>query len=133
MQIQIEHPDQPELHQLIEELDAYQKPLYPPESHHGIDLEALSRANVVFAVIRTGTGTAIGCGAVVVNGSEGELKRMYVQPQYRKQGLGVRLLGFLELEAQGRGCEILRLETGIRQPEAPRLYVRNGYRQRPPL
>ena len=133
MQIRIEHPDQPELHQLIEELDAYQKPLYPPESHHGIDLEALSRANVVFAVIRSGAGTAIGCGAVVVGGQEGELKRMYIRPGHREQGLGGRLLQFLETEARRQGCEVLRLETGIRQLAAIRLYERRGYRKCPPF
>ena len=50
--IALESPDQPEVIALIDELDAYQKPLYPPESHHGIDLAALSRTNVLFAVAR---------------------------------------------------------------------------------
>ena len=38
-----ESADQAEVRALIDALDAYQKPLYPPESHHGIDLAALSR------------------------------------------------------------------------------------------
>ena len=48
--ISLESPDQPEVIALIEELDAYQAPLYPAESHHGINIEALSSKNVLFAV-----------------------------------------------------------------------------------
>ena len=50
--IELESPDQPDVLALIEDLDAYQKPLYPIESFHGIDLEALSRPDVLFAVAR---------------------------------------------------------------------------------
>ncbi|WP_309639244.1 hypothetical protein [Methylibium sp.] len=37
MRITIESPGPPDVLDLIDELDAYQQPLYPPESHHGID------------------------------------------------------------------------------------------------
>ena len=40
LRIRIERPDQPDVRALIDALDAYQKPLYPPESHHGIDIDA---------------------------------------------------------------------------------------------
>lgn len=133
MQIALEPANQPDVIRLIEELDDYQKPLYPPESHHGIDIEALSQDNVIFAVIRADDGGAIGCGAVVVNGDEGEIKRMYILPTQRGQGLGRELLVFLEAEAARAGCTVLRLETGILQPEALRLYERSGYRQCPPF
>ena len=45
MRVAFESPDQPEVVALIDALDAYQKPMYPAESHHGIDLAALSRPN----------------------------------------------------------------------------------------
>ncbi len=133
MQISLETANQPEVIRLIEELDDYQKPLYPPESHHGIDIEALSQDNVIFAVIRADDGEAIGCGAVVVNGDEGEIKRMYIRPARRGNGYGGELLEFLETKAARAGCVVLRLETGILQPEALRLYERSGYRQCPPF
>jgi len=50
MRIAIERPDQAEVVGLIDELDAYQAPLYPAESHHGIDIAALLRPEVIFAV-----------------------------------------------------------------------------------
>lgn len=133
MQISLESPDQPDVVQLIDELDAYQKPLYPPECHYGIDIAALSAANVLFAVARDEEGKAVGCGAIVVGPEFGELKRMFVQPANRGQGIAVKLLGFLEGEAAAKGCTTFMLETGPSQPEALSLYARAGYERRGPF
>ncbi len=127
MQIGLESPDQLDVIQLIDELDAYQKPLYPEESHHGIDVDALMQPNVVFAVVRAPKGHAIGCGAVVVEPGYGELKRMYVRPGHRRNGIAKELLAFLEAEAIARGCILLTLETGVHQHAALNLYQRAGY------
>lgn len=133
MRIAVERPDQPAIIALIDALDAYQKPLYPPESHHGIDMAALLAPAVVFAVARDHSGEALGCGAVVICDDYGELKRMYVPPAARGRGVGGALLRFLEQHAAQRGCAWLRLETGIRQPEALRLYARAGFVERTPF
>lgn len=127
--ISLETARQPCVARLIDELDAYQKPLYPPESHHGIDIEALCRPEALFAVARGVQGEAVGCGAIVLSGGAGELKRMYVRPGWRGQGIAARLLAFLEAEALARGCGEFVLETGVRQPEAIALYARLGYRE----
>jgi putative acetyltransferase len=125
--IRFESPDQPEVIALIAELDAYQDTLYPPESRHALDLRSLSQPHVLFAVARNDKGRAIGCGAVVLGPDQGELKRMYVQPGARGQGVARRLLGQLESAAHARGCRLLKLETGPYQPEAIALYGRSGY------
>ena len=122
-----ESPDQPEVRQLIDELDAYQKPLYPPESHHGIDMPALLASNVLFAVMRDAAGVAVGCGAVVLGTQHGELKRMYVQPALRGQGAGRALLQWLEQQAIAQGFYVFVLETGVLQHAALALYARAGY------
>jgi putative acetyltransferase len=127
MHISLESPDQPDVLRLIDALDAYQKPLYPPESHHGIDLAALSAPNVLFAVARDAEGLAVACGAIVLGDAHGELKRMYTSPPQRGRGIGRALLGFLESEARARGCTRFALETGYLQPEAISLYLRCGY------
>lgn len=130
MKIALERPDQPAVVMLIDELDAYQKPLYPPESHHGIDIDALLRSNVKFAVVRTLDGVAMACGAVVLNDGthrHAELKRMYVRPEYRGQGVAVALLQFLEQQALHHGWTECMLETGIHQHAALELYERAGY------
>lgn len=133
MPIALESPDQPDVIALIDELDAYQKPLYPAESHHGIDIAALCRPNVLFAVARDEAGTALACGAIVLEPGHGELKRMFTRPAQRGRGLARALLQRLEAEASMRGCTRFVLETGILQPEAIALYERLGYRRRGPF
>lgn len=132
--VALERPDQPEVMALIDALDAYQKPLYPPESHHGIDIDALCRPEVLFAVLRTTAGPAVGCGAVVLEpGGWGELKRMYLQPPWRGGGRARALLAFLEGAAVERRCTLLRLETGVLQHAALAFYERAGYARRGPF
>jgi putative acetyltransferase len=133
MNIAIESPDQPEVISLIAELDAYQDTLYPPESRHSLDLASLKQPNVVFAVARSASGQAVGCGAVVINSEYGELKRMYVHPESRGAGVARKILAFLESHATLRGCKLLKLETGPSQPEALGLYASCGYERRGPF
>ncbi len=133
MHVSFESPDQPEVIALIAELDAYQDTLYPPESRHSLDLHSLKQPNVIFVVARSDGGQAVGCGAVVLGSGYGELKRMYVQPNCRGQGVANLVLGQLESEARARGCQLLKLETGPYQPQALALYRRSGYEPRGPF
>lgn len=132
MDIKIESPDQPEVVALIDQLDAYQLSLYPPESVYALDMDSLLQPNVLFAVARNRDGAAVGCGAIVMTPEFGEVKRMFVHPSARGQGVAQRLLGMLETEALARGCRQFMLETGPSQPEAIGLYERLGYRVRGP-
>ena len=127
MRISLERPDQPEVVRIIAQLEVLQDALYPPESNHGIDITALMRPNVLFAVARAAEGLAVGCGAVVLGPQFGELKRMFVLPQHRGGGIAQAILAFLEAQAAKQGCRLLLLETGIHQPEALGLYARCGY------
>ncbi|MES2041174.1 MAG: GNAT family N-acetyltransferase [Pseudomonadota bacterium] len=127
MQITFESPNQIEIIKLIDELDAYQNSLYPPESLHFLDIESLMQSNVIFVVARDHAHRALGCGAVVKQSEFGEIKRMYVHPSGRGQGIARAMLVALETRAEAEGCKLLKLETGARQPEAIRLYVRSGF------
>lgn len=122
-----ESPDQPEVIALIAELDAYQDTLYPAEARYALDLASLMTPNVIFLVARDEAGVAVGCGAVVMTGQNGELKRMYVRPQYRSQGVARGVLLELEALSAKAGCEQLRLETGPYQPAALAFYEKQGY------
>jgi putative acetyltransferase len=74
----------------------------------------------------------VACGGVrVLAPGVGELKRMYVAPGARRAGVGRALLAGLEAAATELGCRTVRLETGLRQPEAIALYQGAGYRQIP--
>lgn len=133
MNVALESPDQPEVTALIAELDAYQDTLYPPESRHSLDLASLKQSNVLFAVARDDAHTAMGCCAIVLNPAFGELKRMYVDPRCRGQGVARQLLSLLESRAAELGCALVKLETGPFQPEALGLYEANGYQRRGPF
>ncbi|MEU3372316.1 GNAT family N-acetyltransferase [Streptomyces sp. NPDC006660] len=58
---------------------------------------------------------------------DAELKRMYVIPEARGQGLARRILATLEADARAAGRTRMVLETGDKQPEAIALYVSAGY------
>jgi putative acetyltransferase len=131
--IALESPDQLDVIALIAELDAYQDSLYPPESRHALDLESLKQPNVLFAVARDSTSQAVGCGAIVLGPEFGEIKRIYVNPRGRGQGVAKKLLALLEARAIGADCKLLKLETGPYQPEAMALYASAGYERRGPF
>lgn len=127
MQISFESPDQADAIALIAELDAYQSALYPPESHHALDLTSVAAERILFVLARDDRNLAVGCGAVVLNPEYGELKRMYVRPEQRGLGIARNVLQMLESAAMQSGCQLLKLETGPSQPEALGLYARSGY------
>jgi putative acetyltransferase len=73
-------------------------------------------------------GVPAGCGGVCpYEGTTGEIRRMYVVPEYRRRGLSRAILELLETEARRLGYTTLRLETGPQQPESIALYVSAGY------
>ena len=117
---------EPAVRSLLGALDAYLATLYPPASNHGLTMDALRQPAVRFVVARLGDAP-VGCGAVVLEADDAEIKRMYVAPAARGRGVGRRLLDHLESLAMASGCRTSRLETGIAQPEALALYRRAGY------
>ena len=129
-----ERPDTPDALQLLAELDeALEHMPYPRESRHAFSVEKLLREGVAFFVTRHDESPA-GCGGIKLFGAEyGEVKRMYVRPEFRGLGLGKRMLDHLMEYAQIQGVGILRLETGIYQTDAIALYERWGFRKCPPF
>ncbi len=127
MNIKPESPRQADIVAMLIQLDAYFASLYPAESNHLMDVDSLCQPGVVFLVARDGDGRAVGCGAWVDRGEYGEVKRMYVDPSQRGQGLGGRLLAEIIKGAGAAGKPALMLETGISQPEAIGLYERDGF------
>lgn len=127
MRVELETPNQPEVIALIAALDAYQDSLYPAEARYALDLASLAKPDVLFAVARAADGAAIGCGAVVLDEVHGELKRLYVAPEARGQGVARQLCQALESAASAAGCRRLMLETGPYQPEALAFYARQGF------
>jgi len=131
--IEAEHPASPDASALIAELDAHLEPLYPSESRHGFSVQRLIADSVAFFVIRE-NGAPAGCGGISMFGTEyGEIKRMYVRPRFRGLGLARLLLDHLTDYAMRQGVRTLRLETGIHQHAAIRLYEQAGFERIPPF
>jgi GNAT superfamily N-acetyltransferase len=68
-----------------------------------------------------------GVGVRAVGPGLGEVRRLWVDPDERGQGVGRRLMGTLEEAARDLGLTTLRLDTGERQPEAVALYEATGW------
>lgn len=128
---------------LIRALNAELSARYPEPgaTHFRLDAEEVAPGSGAFLVARL-DGRPIGCGAVrrlrdaalvrEVGADVGEVKRMYVAREGRGRGIGRALLARLEGEARALGLTRLVLETGIRQPEAIRLYRGTGFTDIPP-
>jgi GNAT superfamily N-acetyltransferase len=71
---------------------------------------------------------AIGCGAFrKYEANVAEIKRMYVREENRGRGIAGKILAELERWAKELNFSECILETGIKQPEAIRLYEKSGY------
>ncbi len=135
--IRQESADQPEVVALLNALDSYLASLYPPEANFILDVQALLALEVTFMVARD-DHHIVGTGAVRRMAAEpatqhqpyGEIKRMYVDPARRGEGIAPRLLAALEDTLRAQGIHLALLETGPEQSEAVKLYERCGYVQR---
>ena len=128
-----ERPDSADSVLLITELEEHLAALYPVKSRHGYSVEKLIAQEVAFFVVRENDVPA-GCGGIQLFGTEfGELKRMYVRPQFRGLGFGKLLVDHLADHARANGIGLLRLETGIHQTAARRLYEGLGFQRIPPF
>ena len=56
----------------------------------------------------------------------GLLDELYIEPRWRRQGMGAAALRFVEEQCREFGAATLRLETGMDNPEAVRFYERHG-------
>jgi putative acetyltransferase len=76
----------------------------------------------------------VACGSIrEIDRSIGEVRRMYVDRDQRRKGLGRTVLLHLISEAKRLGYDRLRLETGDKQLPAIAFYERFGFRRIPPF
>ncbi len=130
--LEIVNPNRTDVIALINDLDTHLRSLYAPESNHILGIEALMQPNIRF-VLASVEGQAVGCGALRIHDDYAEVKRMYVSPQQRGTGTGYQILSRLEEIARELGFSVIRLETGIHQHEALKLYERFGFVRRAPF
>jgi putative acetyltransferase len=117
---------------VIAALDEDLRGRYPVAAIHGLHPGDGAGTRFAFFVARL-EGRVVGCGAVrEIDRDMGEVKRMFVHPEYRGRGIARRILSTIETRSRELGFSILRLETGTRQPESIGLYESAGYRSIPP-
>jgi putative acetyltransferase len=132
VEVRPEPLDSPVAQQLIAQLNAELSVIYPPaQRFHQLPAEDVDTGRGRFVVAWL-DGSPAGCGAVRLRGgNQAELKRMYVVPGARGQGLSKAILTALEREAASLGAETVVLETGDKQFAALGLYESAGYRRIP--
>ena len=83
---------------------------------------------IKYAVLAYENDIPVACGAIKeYEPNVLEIKRMYVAPEHRGKGIATKVLSELENWAAELSFTKCILETGKKQPEAIRLYTRNGY------
>ncbi len=119
--------DNPDFHHLVAELDADLKIRDGEDHPFYSQFNKIDRIKYV-VVAYDKDETPIACGAIKAYSTEMmEIKRMYVLPDRRGCGIASAILKALEKWIMELGFEACLLETGIKQPEAIRLYQKNGY------
>ena len=80
-----------------------------------------------FSIVLRERGQVVAAGRGVTNMGLVEIRGLWVEPDWRGQGIGRRLLAALEAEAVRRGCTRAALDSyGF---QAPAFYLRLGYRE----
>jgi putative acetyltransferase len=103
----------------------------PGATHFSLRDEEVAAGEGAFLVAYL-DNVAVGCGAVrQLDEATAELKRMYVDPSVRSQGIGRALVEALEHEARLIGVTRIVLETGTRLAPAMKLYEAMGYARIP--
>jgi GNAT superfamily N-acetyltransferase len=118
--------DDEQFQQLVRQLDADLK-IRDGDEH--LFYSQFNKIDTIkYAIVAYENELPVGCGAIKVHAAETtEVKRMYVLPGNRKQGIASTILKELELWAVDLNARKLLLETGKNQPEAIALYKKNGY------
>ncbi|HSA79413.1 MAG TPA: GNAT family N-acetyltransferase [Geminicoccaceae bacterium] len=132
MTIRVESAERDDVRALLLTVRDWATGLYPPDSRHGLDLADYERPEVTLFVARS-AGVAVGCGAYLLQGDgSAEVKSMFVAPEARGRRIGRAVLEAIEADLSGR-VATLRLETGVKQLAAIRLYEGAGFRRRGPF
>jgi GNAT superfamily N-acetyltransferase len=125
--------DHPDVRRLITELQQEYVCRYGGADTTPVDVSEFDAPRGTF-VVGYLNGVAVACGGWRAHEpgpefgkGDAELKRMYVAPVARGQGLSRLLLAELERRAVAVGRRRLVLETGTLQPEAMGLYASSGY------
>jgi putative acetyltransferase len=116
----------PDFHTLVKQLDI--ELAERDGDDHGFYAQYNKIDHIQHVIIIYQNGEAVACGAIKQYAPDiMEVKRMFVPAAYRGQGIASRVLNELEQWSLELGYKQCILETGLKQPEAIRLYEKNHY------
>ena len=119
--------DHPVAHYLVEQVQAEYVQRYGGRDAAAVEPGEFLPPRGVFLVAEV-DGVPAGCGAWrALSPGVAEIKRMYVEPGFRRRGLAQHVVAALEDGAARAGHRSLVLNTGQEQPEALALYAQLGY------
>ena len=120
---------------LLREAGVEGRGLYPEDRAIGVPWPTNSptpqRGSYVLAYLSglpVGSGSLLQCDEHIA-----EVRRLFVLPAARRQGIGRALLRHLERDASRFSYKLMRLETGNRQTAAMALYESCGFTRIPPF
>ncbi len=118
--------DNPDFQQLVTQLDA--DLAIRDGDQHDFYHQFNKTAGLKYVIVAYDGQSPVGCGAIKEYAAGVmEVKRMYVLPERRGQGIATAILKRLEEWAAEMDHQKCLLETGKNQPEALALYQKNGY------
>ena len=95
---------------------------------HLTEIFSEAKRNVFWVVDRQ--GVIVGCFGIESHGEwNTELRRMYLEREFRGAGIATRMLKCAEEQARSLGFRKMLLSTAKIQRAADRFYRRNGFRQ----
>lgn len=118
--------DNADFQHLVSLLDAYLAIIDGDE--HAFYAQYNKTAALKNVVVYYENNIAVGCGALkIIDNETVEIKRMYVEPDFRGKGIAAAILRELEQWANELNYTNSILETGKKQEAAISLYLKEGY------
>ncbi|MBT3584814.1 MAG: GNAT family N-acetyltransferase [Halobacteriovoraceae bacterium] len=111
---------------ILQKIDAYQREVYPDDSNGISSDDVLTLDNLTLYGAFEGDHL-YGLGAIIYHQDYGEMKRLYVDKRARGKGVANLLLKKREEIMRQHGYKIARLETGIHQAAAIKLFKKRGF------
>jgi putative acetyltransferase len=119
-----------EIAQLLQEHLDHMYSVSPAASVHALDIEALRHTDITFWSAWE-ENQLCGCGAIKkINAEYAELKSMRTAKEYQRQGVALKILNTVIIEAKSRGYQKLYLETGSQPAFLPArtMYLNHGFK-----
>ena len=126
MELRFVEPQSPDYAMLAKKLDEYYFTLVGDVHLRYADVNRPE--NMACRIVAYAEGRPVACGCWKrIDEKAGEVKRIYVLPEYRRRGLASRIIHKLEQEIAASGRGIAILETARTTEDSRELYLNLGY------